>query len=215
MLLEGQGDGGQAPHDTAAGLTPQSRAAVRPYDPSPEQGEPGEDTIPVRLYRNGHGAGPPRSGDGDGVIVHVPREIARGQLGYEPEPGPDAPYLSYVVGESMEPWLPDGSPVWIEPGRDVRDGGRYAFSLDGDGEIIRRVERLSRRRWRLKPDNGAFSSALFVHTGEGDEWRDETNGGTVTLLVRGRVVYPRDTARAILEEVIAATGRVLYQVPER
>lgn len=206
-------DSAEQPQAPAAHLPPR-RPNLRSLT---DDAEEGAGDYVVDLYRNGYGAGPPRTGDGDPVRLRMPSEVVRAQLGRLPDPG--EVYLSYVVGDSMEPWLQEGWPVWIERTGEVRDTGRYALCLDGDGEVIRRVARLGAGRLRVSADNGAsgWPVTVYRHTGEADVWTDEHGGGTVRLEVRGRVLYPRDTPQAMLRTVTdqfaAALGSLLSQRP--
>ena len=192
-------------------LSGEGRMLLDAHAPPPPASTPSTPTsvptLSVTLYRNGHGAGAGRAGDGDAVELDLPTDYVRAQVGRLPAQG--EVYMSIVRGDSMEPWLQDGQPVWIETAADIVDGGRYALHWDGaPGEVIKRIERAPGGRLRVISDNPAFSSYTLAHV-EDDVYRDVDTGQSQRLVVRGRVISPRDTAQSILRTVTSQLQAVL------
>lgn len=133
----------------------------------------------------------------DGSMIRVPRKlVALWTGGFVPES--HQAYWSKVQGTSMEPWLPDQSPIFVIICREVQDNGRYVMYLDDvDAEVIKRVERIGGGVLLLLSDNPAHPSRPLYQL-EGDMWEDRQYGIRLRLRIQGRVVFPADTPQAIL-----------------
>lgn len=119
----------------------------------------------------------------------------------------DKGYWTRLRGNSMEPWLPDGTPIFVELTSEIIDGGRYVIYIDDeDGEIVKRIERLSGSVLRIISDNPAHPSrTLHGIRGEGSEdmYNDRDNDIRLRLRVKGRVLFPPDTSHAILRTMMS------------
>src|SRR5690625_6771485 len=79
----------------------------------------------------------------------------------------------------MEPWLPDGSPIFVERTSEVGSGGRYVLWLDDvDAEIVKRIERFGGGYLRIISDNPAHASQTLRHIAD-DMFEDQATGATV------------------------------------
>lgn len=166
------------------------------------------ETMRIPIATMGHAANGPNGGrdnsDAEEEALDTPVTFVQRLLGgRKPEPG--TIFWSYVVGESMEPWLPDGTPILIERCSEIGDGGRYALWVDdGSGDIIKRCERLGGNRLHLISDNRSFPSRVLEHVTDADTsdtYVDLLHGHTLRLRVRGRIISPRDTSVAVMGQL--------------
>lgn len=139
-------------------------------------------------------------------IVLMSNRIIRLELGRAPDP--DTTYWARVNGESMEPFLQDGAPVLVkETEGDVKAPGRYVLRLNSSGGIVNRCEKIGENVLRLTSDNCSFSDRVLTYQG-GDQYEDR-NGHLVRLQVQGRVIYPKDTAHAMKEQLVQDIVRAI------
>ena len=109
--------------------------------------------------------------------------------------------LSFAVGDSMAPHLPDGHPILIEPDAEFVDGGRYALWLgDADQDVVKRIVVGSRGRITLLADNSAIPSKVVTPTEDPHEFTAE-DGEPIRIVVRGRVLWPADTSQAVFGQL--------------
>lgn len=153
---------------------------------------------PVTAYPllSGVGAGAGREQQREAEI-HLPDVLIRswtaGRL-----LGSEEAYVTRVVGDSMEPWLSEGTYLMIERTERVLDGGRYIIWIDDeDVEMVKRLERVGGGVLRVISDNPLHSTRELKSEGK-NLYTDLDTGRTVALEVRGRVLYPRDTKAAFL-----------------
>ena len=124
---------------------------------------------------------------------------------------PEKAYWTFVHGENMEPWLPDGSPVLVEVCSEVAGGGRYILFLDDQrNQMVKRIERLGGDVFLLISDNPAHSTREVKHV-EGDTYQDVASDHQMHIHVQGRIVYPPDTPQAILRTFAQQMAEVLRQ----
>jgi phage repressor protein C with HTH and peptisase S24 domain len=152
-----------------------------------------DDALTLRL--EAAGAGDPRDDD-NGVIVASRRQL-RAVLGYAPSP--DNAFAIVVEGDSMEPWLREGQVAICLRTTEVTVSGRYVYWTGQGGRQVKHIEIAGDEALRITQHGPNPRSELYQHI-EGKEYRDES-GQTHTIKVIGRIVYPEDTARAVLEEV--------------
>lgn len=193
MLLTSHGDG-------------ENRVAepVAHYSPHEERlftGSEAPDTIHVPIAPTGHSAG--RGGtDNGGPHEVIPlssafvRRLTGGTL-------PERLFWTFVVGDSNEPYLHDGTPVLCEVTREVREAGRYVFWLDeDDGDRIKRIQPMGKGRLLVVSDNRLYQPRLLEPVqGEADMYRDVELGHTFKLRIQGRVLYPPDTGAAVASQL--------------
>ena len=152
--------------------------------------------VSYQVFDVGVGAGPASVQQQTGEILVAPKSIIRGWTGGSVPENNEA-YWTKVRGTSMEPWLPDGSPILVVKCNEVIQGGRYVIYLDdSDAEVVKRVEKLGGNVLRIISDNPSHSTQTFRHL-EDDMYRDEENRITARIRVGGVVVYPKDTGYAI------------------
>ncbi len=170
------------------------------------------DLIAYEVVPNGVGAS--RRGQDNSEapkqVVRLDREYVLGRFGRIPDPHDT--YFAAVHGDSMEPYIRDGSQVCAQKVRGIRDAGRYLLSYDGHEEFCKRVTRQGRKRLLVESDNKAYAPQRLEWL-EDDEYRDLDSGDTLSLYVHGRVIDPPDTNRAVLGEVIDAFARALGRTP--
>lgn len=139
--------------------------------------------------------------------IRLPRSFLMRWIGRIPEKA----YWTFVQGENMEPWLPDGSPVLVEVCSEVAGGGRYILLLDEQrNEMVKRIERLGGGVLLLISDNPAHSTREVKHV-EGDTYQDVASDHQMHIHVQGRIVYPPDTPQAILRTFAKQMAEVLRQ----
>jgi len=170
-------------------------------DPFEPGRAPSSHAIAYTLLPEGHGAGPARVlYEGEGLTVVMPREAVLRRFGRVPDPA--RTYITYVRGESMEPFLPVGTEVWIEQ-TEERTDGRYAIELEGEGATIKRLAVLGGGRIDVISDAPGYPSISLKHC-EGDVY--ESDHGHVRLRIVGRVIWPRDTEHAMLRMMRQQVG---------
>lgn len=108
-------------------------------------------------------------------------------------------YWTFALGDSMEPWIPDGSPILVEGCRTFAGDGRYIVWFDDYVEQVKRFELLGNRRIRMISDNPAYAPRELRMVEE-DIYLDEAdaNGHHFRMIVRGRVLLPPDTSHAVV-----------------
>ena len=161
-------------------------------------------TIPVAPM--GHGAGSGVINDGAGLVVQMPEAVIQRFTGGR-IPGRLA--ISFVRGDSMLPYLPDGTPIIIEEMGAFAEGGRYAIYYGNtEEEEVKRVERLGEKRIRISSDNRAFPPRLYEHI-EGDLFADLSDGHHERIRIRGRIIHPLDMAAAVTGQLAEFAGNLL------
>ena len=70
---------------------------------------------------------------------------------------PDRCSVIEVIGDSMEPFLEDGSWILVDHGRNALVSGRVFAVWTGDGLLVKRARR-ARGGWRMCSDNDAYGS---------------------------------------------------------
>lgn len=144
----------------------------------------------------------------EGERITVPTSVAAAWANGRRVDGSRA-YWTRVQGSSMEPWLPDQSPIFVERSSEVVDGGRYVLWLDDvDAEIVKRIERLGGGYLRIISDNPNHATQLLRHV-QDDVYEDEATQAKVRVRIRGRVLYPPDTPHAILKTVTEQMARMV------
>jgi phage repressor protein C with HTH and peptisase S24 domain len=121
----------------------------------------------------------------------------------------DQGYWTRVRGTSMEPWLPDGTPIFVELTDDIIDGGRYVIYMDDeDGEIVKRIERLSGSALRIISDNPSHPTRTLhgVEDASEDMYEDREHDVRLRIRVKGRVLFPPDTSHAILRTIMTLSN---------
>src|SRR5690625_1082208 len=173
--------------------------------------EPGGHEARVMTYpylEGGPGAGGAGVQWDGGRRITVPTDVAASWAGGRRVEAESA-YWTRVQGSSMEPWLPDGSPIFVERTSEVGSGGRYVLWLDDvDAEIVKRIERFGGGYLRIISDNPAHASQTLRHIAD-DMFEDQATGATVRVRIRGRVLYPADTPFAILQTVTVHVARMM------
>jgi phage repressor protein C with HTH and peptisase S24 domain len=146
-----------------------------------------------------------------GDEMQVSEQLLRAELGRVPPPS--KAYWTRVNGESMEPYLQDGTPIFVERVEDgVEAAGRYALLINDVGGIVKRCERLGKDTLRVASDNPSFPTRILTH--RKDHYYEDEDGHTIKVIVQGRVIYPRDTPHAMQEKAVQDIARAL-RLPER
>jgi len=180
-LLEGEGEMWRKKDTTLA-----------TYSYLPEGLGAGDETLPVD----------------HGDEMKVSEQLLRAELGRVPPPS--KAYWTRVNGESMEPYLQDGSPILVERVEDgVEAAGRYALLIDEVGGVVKRCERVGSETLRVASDNPSFPTRIYTH--QENEHYEDRDGNVLKIRVQGRVVYPRDTPHAMQEKAIHDIARALRQ----
>jgi len=156
-------------------------------------------TLPVEVT----GAGDPAD-DANGAIV-VSRRQLRSALGYAP--ADDNAFAIKIQGTSMEPWLRDGQIVICLRADAVEAPGRYVFWSGDGGYQVKDIERAGDEALRITQHGPNPRTEILEHIEE-DEYRGEA-GRTHTIKIKGRVVYPDDTARAVLRQVTSELRKIM------
>jgi SOS-response transcriptional repressor LexA len=139
------------------------------------------------------------------TYISAPRDIVSGWTGGR-VPSSEEAYWTKVRGTSMEPWLPDGTPIFVSRCDEVLDGGRYVIYMDdSDAEVVKRIERLGAGAIRLISDNPSHSTRVLRHV-EDDIYSDDELDLRFAIRIRGVVLYPTDTANAILQMISRHRG---------
>jgi hypothetical protein len=164
--------------------------------------------VSYSYFPNGFGAGDETLPVDDGDNMQVSEQLLRAELGRVPPPS--KAYWTRVNGESMEPYLQDGSPILVERTEDgVEAAGRYALLIDDVGGVVKRCERVGSETLRVASDNPSFPTRIYTH--QGNEHYKDREDNVLKIRVQGRVVYPRDTPHAMQEKAIQDIARALRQ----
>jgi phage repressor protein C with HTH and peptisase S24 domain len=165
-------------------------------------------TVEYSFLPGGLGAGDESLPVDWGEKMRISEQLLRAELGRVPPPS--KAYWTRVNGESMEPYLQDGSPILVERTEDgVEAAGRYALLIDDVGGVVKRCERVGSETLRVASDNPSFPTRIYTH--EGNEHYEDGDGNVLKIRVQGRVVYPRDTPHAMQEKAIHDIARALRQ----
>ena len=110
--------------------------------------------------------------------------------------------LSFAIGDSMAPFIPDGAPFLYIPITSFVDGARYALWLGpAQADVIKRIEVRGGGVIHLVSDNPAVGrKVLRADEDEPEVFRDE-DGEVYDLTIRGRVVWPLDTPQAVVGQI--------------
>ena len=123
-------------------------------------------------------------------------------------PPPDQAFFTKIDGESMEPWLPDGTIVLCKKCKQVTAAGRYVYWIDEEnGTLCKRMEKVGEDELKVTSDNPEAANWLLTHV-EDDLYRTQDEQ-TIRIQVYGRVVYPPDTAKSIMEQVTQQLKKVV------
>lgn len=142
----------------------------------------------------------------DSVVV-VSDQIIRAQLGRLPDPG--VSYWTCVNGESMEPFLQDGAPIFVEEtDGQIEAPGRYVLYLNAAGGIVKRCQKLGEDTLRVTSDNRSFPSQVLTLQDSGSLYKDR-DGRSVRLRVQGRIICPGDTARTVKKQMVHDVARAV------
>lgn len=141
----------------------------------------------------------------EGDLIYLPHElVASWNAGAVP--GPNEAYWTRIRGTSMEPWLHEGMPIFVVRTTEVVDGARYVVYLDDvDREIVKRIERRGGGILHLISDHPAHAPIRLRYleeVDEGDMYEDLDTAAKVKVRVRGRVIFPSDTAHAIFRTFV-------------
>lgn len=148
----------------------------------------------------GVGAGPASGQHPSGEYLMAPQSIVRGWTGGK-LPSEKSAYWTTVRGTSMEPWLPDGSPIFVAECNEVIQGGRYVIYVDdSEAEVVKRLERIGGGILRVISDNPGHATQTLRWV-EDDIYEDLDYGVKIRLRVRGVVLYPKDTGFAITKMI--------------
>jgi len=151
------------------------------------------------------GAGPGKTYQGESLTVS--KQLIRAEVGHVPDK--EDAFWVQVQGESMEPWLQDGSYAFVLRQKEVDVPGRYVIWWGEDeAEICCYLGRLS------------DSSLLLRKYGPEEEWElthkegdiyDTPSMGTVRMQVQGRIIWPRSTAKSVMDTVVDKMGDVMQK----
>lgn len=110
--------------------------------------------------------------------------------------------LSFAVGDSMAPFIPDGAPFLFVPEATFVDGARYALWLGpSQADVIKRIEVLGGGVVHLVSDNPAVRRKVLRASPDEPEVFLDEDGETYDLTIRGRVVWPLDTPQAVVGQI--------------
>lgn len=140
----------------------------------------------------------------EGEFMSMPRALIVSMVGFFPDPT-ETRWVN-VKGDSMEPFLSDGTPVLVQRVRRVSESGRYVLWYGEDVEMVKRIEVLALGHLRISCDNLAYPSREYFYLGESmweevletDETGKPTKKRTVHFDITARVIYPKDTSPAIV-----------------
>lgn len=169
------------------------RETPRGYDP--------DATLAVPVAPRGHSAGAGGVDNGEpGGVAQLPVAFVRNLTGGNV---PERMFWTFVVGDSNEPYLADGTPILCEARSDVSEAGRYVYWMDeDDGDHVKRIQPLGRGRYLIIPDNKLYQPRLIEAVeGEQDLVRDVELGHTFKLRIQGRVLFPPDTGAAVASQL--------------
>jgi phage repressor protein C with HTH and peptisase S24 domain len=151
------------------------------------------------------GAGPGRTSSNERMTVD--KKLMRSELGRVPDK--DEGFWVQIQGHSMEPWLADGQYVFALDQQVVDVPGRYVIWWGGhESEVCCYLAKLSEKTLLLRK-YGPEKEFRLNHV-EGDTYEIE-DGTTVRLQVRGRIIWPPDRARSVMETVTDQIGQVMKE----
>lgn len=149
------------------------------------------------------GAGPGRTSSNQRMTVD--KKLMRSELGRVPDK--DEGFWVQIQGHSMEPWLADGQYVFALDQQVVDVPGRYVIWWGGhESEVCCYLAKLSEKTLLLRK-YGPEKEFRLSHV-EGDTY-EISDGTTVRLQVRGRIIWPPDRARSVMETVTDQIGQVM------
>ena len=141
--------------DYLAGLTDDPAPATQQEDTSKVIGFSGEarKAIAVRELRTAAGAGALDLDESIAKYAYFRNSWLR-----KHELNPDRCCIIGVIGDSMEPTLPDGCAIMLDRNRkEPRERGIFVVSSP-DGLVVKRVERGEAGNWILASDNASWRS---------------------------------------------------------
>jgi len=151
------------------------------------------------------GAGPGKTHQNESITVS--KQLIRAEIGHVPDK--EDAFWVQVHGESMEPWLQDGSYAFALRQKEVDVPGRYVIWWGEDeAEICCYLGQVS------------DSSLLLRKYGPEEEWElthkekdiyDTPSMGTVRMQVQGRIIWPPSTAKSVMDTVVDKMGDVMQK----
>ena len=158
------------------------------------QAEASDETVSYALVEAG--AGPSRDASSDGPQLPASPEQIRSAVGYVP--APEHAFWCRIAGDSMAPWLSNGEIVLAQECQSVEVAGRYVYWLDDhEGHQVKHFEPLGEGDLRITQYGPTPRTEEYEHE-EGNCWRD-SDGRAWRFRICGRVIYPADTGRSLLE----------------
>lgn len=193
---EGQGNRADSGEPS---VPPSTRAA-------PDELPSGRAYVEYPMAPNGHGADVTgrENEDATPTRVRLPRLLMQRLTGGR---APAVGFWTFAAGTSAEPFIPEGSPVFVEPiDGPLVEGGRYAIWLgEAEADVIKRLTVGTGGSVTLYGDNAAVPARTFFPTDDDGEWREGgADGPLMSLTFRGKVTFPLDTASAIVGQIRAA-----------
>ena len=179
-----------------------------PQDPDDTNGPPPAGIVYLPTAPYGHSASFDNPIDNtDGVERRTPyrTDVLQRMMGGGPLPvdadGNVSLHVSFAIGDSMAPFIPDGHPFFFVRESGFIHGARYAVWLGStQADVIKRVEVLGGGVVAIKSDNPAVSTLYLTAGDEPDTWTDD-QGRDYELSIRGRVVWPLDTPQAVVGQI--------------
>lgn len=163
------------------------------------------DNSSISYHLTEAGAGPGRTSSSKSMTVD--KKLMRSELGRVPDK--DEGFWVQIQGHSMEPWLADGQYVFALNQKRVDVPGRYVIWWGGhESEVCCYLAELSEETLLLRK-YGPEKEFRLSHV-EGDTYEIE-DGTTVRLRVRGRIIWPPDRARSVMETVTDQIGQVMKE----
>ncbi len=184
--------------------------AMPPQDD--EAGDDDEERVTYPVAPNGHGAdstGRDNQTARPSTISLPPVLMRRLMGGRLPLDG----LWSFASGTSMEPYIPNGFPIFIEPcGTALIDGERYAVWLgEADADVVKRIELVGGGAVALVADNPRVSNRTLWPTEDPEQWRTD-DGGTIRLVIQGRVTFPPDTPASVVGGLESFARSIIEQI---
>lgn len=205
--------GGQTNQPGAGGERSRNGAASASGRPSGTGAQPAS-VLEYPVAPHGHGAGEVGRDNGDGAPprVTIPAGLMRRWTGgHVPIQG----LWTFAAGTSMEPHIPNGYPVFIEPVTEFVDGERYAVWLgEAEADVIKRVSVEPGGSIVLSSDNPLVRPRRLWPTDDPTVWRvgSEETAETIRCVLRGRIVLPLDTPAALSAYVAREISNVVSMV---
>lgn len=147
---------------------------------------------------------------GEGTIT-IGRSQLRSSLGYAPSV--ERLFAVRVIGHSMEPWIRDRQIVICEEVRTVGAPGRYVYWLDSEeGYVVKDIEPAGDGALRITQHGPNPRTDVLepVKNGEPNTYRDRA-GRAHMVKIKGRVIFPDDTARALLTRLENSLRKIVGQ----